>query len=521
MLNDSGATHSIERRDLLAAPAGTQDERIQARDFEGRRIPTLTGLRELFRGGPQLVETYHGKPPPRREPEIEYVDADDFQRNLQSGMYAEVFPLDVVADDGNTKTDVIVENLVKEFADYLREELPEGLPPECDIEHSVQLKPGAVTSSKPPFRHAHVEKAALQVIIDKLLRKKWIKRSSSPWVLNIFAFPKRDPVTGELPSKIFWVRGGDPSKPVRWVIDYRYVNSVTELPRIPIPRIDEIFDRLGGAHVFTLIDLASVCHQMRLAFESRQYTAFRAGSEIFHWCAAPMGLAGMPGTWSRSNANGAQPLNVKDLQRFLGLAGYYRRFVKNYASLVLPLSELLKSTAEWKWGSGQEFAFNAIKQTLISAPVLRLPDMSLPFQVTTHASKTCVGGVLSQQVNGFDHPLSFYSRKLSDTESKWAAHEQELYAIKNCLGRWRCYLLGGHFVVHTDNSACRWFLHHPYLSPKMTRWLEFFGQFDFELVHKKGTSNVVADALSRPPVCATMVGLFVSKRVSLRERQNF
>ncbi|GMF65714.1 unnamed protein product [Phytophthora lilii] len=185
MLIDSGATHSIVRRDLLAAPAGTQDERIQARAFEGRVSVTASRKFTLDMS--------------------EYAEDEDFH-------------LDVVADDGNTKTDVKVENLVKEFADYLREELPEGLPPERDIEHSVQLKPGAVPSSRPPFRHAHVEKAALQVFIDKLLRKKWIERSSSPWVSYNFAVPKRDPVTGELPSKIQWVRGGDPSKPVGWVI---------------------------------------------------------------------------------------------------------------------------------------------------------------------------------------------------------------------------------------------------------------------------------------------------------------
>jgi hypothetical protein len=341
--------------------------------------------------------------------------------------------------------------------------------------------------------------------------------------------------------------------------------------------------------VFTLIDLACGYHQMRLAIESRQYTAFRAGSEIYQWCVAPMGLAGMPGTWSRlmrrifetselaafvvvylddicvfsrtraehlehlrrvfevlreeklfarpskchfaqreirflghiisgegirvdpdkttAVSTWPQPQSAKDLQRFLGLAGYYRRFVRGYADLVLPLSDLLKSKVEWVWR--QERAFTAIKAALVSAPLLRLPNMSLPFQVTTDASKYCVGGVLSQVVDGFDHPISFYSRKLSDIETRWPAHEQELYAIKQCLGRWRCYLLGSHFIVFTDNAACRWFLSHANLSAKMTRWLGFFGQFDFELQHKKGEANVVADALSRPPVVVTSVGVYV------------
>lgn len=529
--------------------------------------------------------------PASTDPEVEWSELNEFMQNLKAGMYAEVFHLDVVDKTGTMKPDADIEALVREFSDYLREELPDGLPPERDIEHSVVLKSGAQSSSRPPFRHAHVEQTALRAFVDKLLTKRWIEKSSSAWVSNIFAVPKRDPVTGEMPTKIQWIRSGDPSKPVRWVIDYRYVNSMTDIPRIPIPRIDEVFDRLAGAHVFTLIDLASGYHQMRLAFESRQYTAFRAGSEIYQWCVAPMGLAGMPGTWSRlmrrifetselaqfvvvylddicvfsrtrtehlvhlrrvfeilreeqlfarpskchfaqseirflghiisgegvrvdpdktaAVSNWSQPQNPKDLQRFLGLAGYYRRFVRGYADLVLPLSDLLKAKVEWSWSSAQERAFTSIKAALVSAPLLRLPDMSLPFQVTTDASKYCVGGVLSQIVNGFDHPVGFYSRKLSDTESRWPAHEQELYAIKQCLGRWRCYLLGSHFIVFTDNSACRWFLSHANLSAKMTRWLEFFGQFDFELQHKKGESNVVADALSRPPVVVTSVGVYV------------
>lgn len=86
-----------------------------------------------------------------------------------------------------------------------------------------------------------MEQQALKDFVQQLLDKQWIERSSSPWVSNIFAVPKRDPATGELPSKIQWIRNGDSSKPVRWVINYRYVNSCTDVPRIPFPRIDEIF----------------------------------------------------------------------------------------------------------------------------------------------------------------------------------------------------------------------------------------------------------------------------------------
>ncbi|KAI9906815.1 hypothetical protein PsorP6_004176 [Peronosclerospora sorghi] len=135
--------------------------------------------------------------------------------------------------------------------------------------------------------------------------------------------------------------------------------------------------------------------------------------------------------------NCATPYTTNDVQRFFGSVGYYRRLVEGFAALVLPLSNLSRGAEEWRWTPIEEGVFNAIKTKLLAAPVLRLPDIELPFQVTTDASKWCIGGVLSQVMEGFDHPVSFYSQKLSITESKWPAHEQELYAIKQCLERWR------------------------------------------------------------------------------------
>jgi hypothetical protein len=116
-----------------------------------------------------------------------------------------------------------------------------------------------------------------------------------------------------------------------------------------------------------------------------------------------------------------------------------------------------------------------IKAALQQAPVLRLPDFSQPFVV----------------------PVAFYSKKLGQHELNWPAHEKELFTIKLALSKWRHYLHGRPFLVYTDNIACRWFLNHPSVSPKLARWLDFFSQFDFELHHVKGVQNIVADALSR------------------------
>ncbi|GMF51178.1 unnamed protein product [Phytophthora fragariaefolia] len=161
------------------------------------------------------------------------------------------------------------------------------------------MKPDARPSPRAPFRLSKTEQDALKLFVEDLLQKKWIETSDSPWVSSIFAVPEKDPVTGKAPSKAEWIRSGTASLPVRWVMDYRYVNSQTEVPKIPLPRIEELFDRMVGCRLFSTLDLAQGYHRMRVELASRKYTAFRTESETYQWCVAPMGMSGMPGVWSR------------------------------------------------------------------------------------------------------------------------------------------------------------------------------------------------------------------------------
>lgn len=191
------------------------------------------------------------------------------------------------------------------------------------------------------------------------------------------------------------------------------------------------------------------------------------------------------------------PTSAKTLQSCLGLCGYYRRFIGGFAQIILPLSELIKQDASWTWTDRQHKAFLHLKAALQKAPVLKLPDYSMRFLVTTDVSGFCCGAVLAQEHDGVEYAVAFLSKKLSRHEINWPAHEKELFAIKLALSKWRHYLHGVKFDVFTDNSACKWFLSHPKVSGKLARWLDFFGQFSFVLYHVKGSSNVVADALSR------------------------
>ncbi|GMF14584.1 unnamed protein product [Phytophthora lilii] len=355
------------------------------------------------------------------------------------------------------------------------------------VKTSPKVKPVPPQLQAVLDEYADVEQAALELFVADLLKKNWIQVSDSPWVSNIFGVPKKDPATGKFPSRLEWLRSADPHMPIRWVIDYRLVNAASDVAKIPLPHIEELFDQMEGATVFSILDLAS---------GSVDFLGHTISSEGLHVDARK----------TRAIAEWKEPGNVQELQQFLGLAGYYRWFIHGFAQLVLPLSSLVKQNVDWVWDEPQRRAFNSIKLALQQAPVPRLPDFDRPFIVTTDASHDCVGGVLSQLHDGHDLPVAFYSKKLGVHELNWPVHEKELFAIKQALTRWRHYLHGSHFDVVTDNSACKWFLQHPRVSGRLARWLDFFASFDFKLHHRPGSQNVVADALSRPPTASPLPG---------------
>ncbi|OWZ14554.1 Retroelement [Phytophthora megakarya] len=302
------------------------------------------------------------------------------------------------------------------------------------------------------------------------------------------------------------------------------LGRLTILPRVPLPRVDDILDALQGASVYSTLALTSGYHQMRLKQNSRSLTAFQADGELFHTECIALGgavckppkvhLAQSAITFLGHRISGSTitldpakpaamqeqqaPRNRHDFQRFLSRCGYYRRFLPAYAELVQPLSELLKKSNSWRWGALHTTTFERVKEMLQRSPVLRLPDFTRQFFVTKDASDIAAGGVLSQIHPTGEHPVAYLSRKLSDTERRWPAHEKELFAIKFCLEKWRPYLLGSMFTVYTDSIACKWFFTKKQSSPKLLRWFDLFGQFTFEVHHRVGRTNVVADILSRP-----------------------
>jgi hypothetical protein len=195
---------------------------------------------------------------------------------------------------------------------------------------------------------------------------------------------------------------------------------------------------------------------------------------------------------------------VRDVRGFLGLAGYYRRFIADFAALALPLTDLLRADNAWTWSAPQAAAFAALKTAITTAPVLATANPALPFTVSTDASAFAIGSVLLQDQGNGLQPIAFGSRKLTPAERNYTVGEQELLAAVHALQQWRCYLEGTDFTIVTDHANLRRILSQPTLSRRQARWMEFLQQFPgMEIIYQPGETNR-ADPLSRRPDLATL-----------------
>ncbi|CAN6583472.1 unnamed protein product [Malus baccata var. baccata] len=191
------------------------------------------------------------------------------------------------------------------------------------------------------------------------------------------------------------------------------------------------------------------------------------------------------------------PTSVREVRSFLGHAGFYRRFIKDFSKISQQLCRLLQKDVTFKFDDECAKAFNHLKEKLTSAPIIVPPDWSLPFKLMCDASDYALGAVLEQMRDKKPHVIYYASRTLNDAQLNYSTTEKELLAVLFALDKFRSYLLGTKVIIYTDHTALKYLLTKKEAKPRLIRWMLLLQEFDVEIRDKKGSENVVADHLSR------------------------
>ena len=225
------------------------------------------------------------------------------------------------------------------------------------------------------------------------------------------------------------------------------------------------------------------------------------------------------------------PRDIRGVRSFFGFTNYYRRYIRHYAELVNPLTDLTKKDVGYQWGPMQQKAFEAVKIALCNAPILVFPDPLLPYLAVTDASKHAVGGAIMQDQSNGLRPIAFHSKTLTVSKMKYSAYERKLAATAYCFLMWRHYIEGcpGGVIVMMEHQTLRSLMDHQVLTQVQTRWMKLglFQSISPTILYNPRKANVIADALSRsclgpkeePEVVETVMTLTASLAMPEEELQ--
>ncbi|KAJ4974693.1 hypothetical protein NE237_007867 [Protea cynaroides] len=391
--------------------------------------------------------------------------------------------------------------------------------------------------------------------LQELLDKGFIRPSISPWGAPVLFIKKKD-------------------GSVRLCIDYREMNKLTIKNRYPLPRIDDLFDQLQGAKVFSKIDLRSRYHQLKIKATNILKTAFKTRYGNYEFLVMSFGLTNAPasfmelmnrmfhdmletsvivfiddilvyskdteahathlrvalqrlrreklyvkfkkcGFWLKEvaflghvvTADGIKvdpskiativgwnaSKSVVEICSFLGLAGYYRRFMEDYSRIAVPLTRLTKKGEKFTWTDECEKCFQTLKSRLVSVPILTIPAPGLPFTLYTDASRLGLGCVLMQG----EQVIAYASRQLKEHEKNYPTHDLELAAVIHAIKTWTHYIYDEKFQIKSNHKSLTYLFTQKDLNMRQRRWLELLKDYDCDIQYHSGKANVVADALTR------------------------
>ena len=452
----------------------------------------------------------------------------------------------------------VYQYLINKFKEVFPSELPAGLPPNRG-EHRIQLKPHSQAPYRRPYKTGPTELRILKATLDELEGKGFIQKSVSRYGAPTMFTPKKDGtprmVVDYRELNKITVKNGyplpNPDELFPLLAGAKYFSKIdlhSGYYQIPIAKADRektafvtrygsyeflvlpmglrnspgtfmdlmntvfnkqldkfvlvflddivIFSNSLEEHKQHLEEVLTILKEQKLYAKISKCNLVRQEIEFLGYLVGNEGLRADPRK-IQTVTDWPVPQDITDIRSFLGCAGFYRKFIKDFATIALPLTNLTGKYVKFKWGDEEQEAFDILKQKMDSAEVLQLPDAKKPFTIHTDASAYATGAVLQQDSEEGLRPIAYLSEKMIAAERNYPVHEQEMLAIVKACKHWRHLLWGQRTIIFSDHDSLRHFFGQRQFSKRQVRWLEQLAEFDIHLNYVKGEDNPVADALSR------------------------
>ena len=258
-----------------------------------------------------------------------------------------------------------------------------------------------------------------------------------------------------------------------------------------------IFSRTEADHVRHIQLILQRIRESRLQLKPSKCHFGLAEIDLLGYRVSGAGIHSLPDKTSAIK-NLGRPTSPKGVRSFLGMAGYYRTSIPNFADIAIPLVELTKKKSIFHWGTEHQQAFDTLKEALVSSSILAHPKTDEPYRLYTDASDYAIGAILVQEdEHGVERPISYLSHKLLGAEKNWATIEKEAYAVLYALKKYHMYLWGAKFEIHTDHKPLTSFFQSEIKNSKIQRWGAQIAEYCAPILYHKGKLNVRADMLSR------------------------